>query len=134
MARKILWINPVGSDIFDAPMAEYINTVKRPETQVDVVSLKSGPEHLEYHYYESLIMVETLDLVKKAENQGYDGAVIGCFYDPGLREAREILESMPVTAPAESCLHLATTLGNSFSVSPTTRSPFARAFFAAASL
>ena len=116
MSRRILWINPVGSDLFDEPVAEYIETVKRPETEVEVVSLDKGPLHLEYHYYEALVLVETLDRLKKAEREGYDGAVIGCFYDPGLREAREILDFMPVTAPAEAGMHLAATLGNSFSI------------------
>ena len=37
-----------------------------------------------------MILPETLGLLKKAEVDGYDGAVIGCFYDPGLREAREL--------------------------------------------
>ena len=116
MSRKVLWINPVGSDFFDAPVAEYIGTVKRPETEVEVVSLSQGPLHLEYHYYEAMILPETLGLLKKAEVDGYDGAVIGCFYDPGLREARELLDRMPVTAPAEAAMHIATTLGNTFSI------------------
>lgn len=75
-----------------------------------------GPGHLEYHFYQALIMVDMLRSVKQAEREGYDGAVIGCFYDPGLRESREIVESMVVTAPAESAMHIASTLGSRFSI------------------
>jgi allantoin racemase len=113
---KILWINPVGTDLFDRPIEEFLNTAKSQETRIDVVSLKRGPLHLEYHYYEALVLADTLHQVRRAEVEGYDAAVIGCFYDPGLREAREITERLVVTAPAEASLHIATTLGHSFSI------------------
>ena len=113
---KILFIDPVGTDLFDQPIKEYLETAKRSETQVDVVSLKRGPMHIEYHYYEALILADTLHTVRKAELDGYDAAVIGCFYDPGLLEAREITEKLVVTAPAEAAMHIATTLGHSFSI------------------
>ena len=113
---KILFIDPVGTDLFDQPIKEYLETAKQPETQVDVVSLKRGPMHLEYHYYEALVLADTLHTVRKAELDGYDAAVIGCFYDPGLLEAREITEKLVVTAPAEAAMHIATTLGHTFSI------------------
>ena len=113
---KILFIDPVGTDLFDQPIKEYLETAKHPETQVDVVSLERGPMHLEYHYYEALVIADTLHTVRKAELDGYDAAVIGCFYDPGLLEAREITEKLVVTAPAEAAMHIATTLGHSFSI------------------
>ncbi|SHM86818.1 allantoin racemase [Caldanaerovirga acetigignens] len=113
---KILWINPVGTDIFDKPIEEMLNEIKRPETEVKVVSLQKGPRHLEYRYYEALVIPDTLHLIKKAENEGYDAAIIGCFYDPGLHDAREITEKMVVTAPAEACMHIAATLGHKFSI------------------
>ncbi|GAH50417.1 unnamed protein product, partial [marine sediment metagenome] len=104
---KILWIDPVGTDLFDQPIKEFLETAKGPETKLDVVSLARGPMHLEYHYYEALILTDTLHAVRKAELDGYDAAVIGCFYDPGLREAREISERLVVTAPAEAAMHIA---------------------------
>lgn len=116
MARKILWINPLGTSLFDDPIKEIFAVEKMPDTAVDVVSLERGPQHLEYHYYEALVMLDTLHVLKQGEKDGYDAAVIGCFYDPGLREAREITSRMVVTAPAEACMHIATTLGDKFSV------------------
>ena len=61
-------------------------------------------------------MTDTLHVVKKAENDGYDAVVLGCFYDLGLQEAREISDKMVVTAPAESCMLLACSLGSTFSI------------------
>ncbi|AYO31766.1 hydantoin racemase [Biomaibacter acetigenes] len=113
---KILWINPVGTDDFDKAIKDALDEIKQPQTQVDVVSLKRGPRHLEYRYYEALVIPETLHLIKQAEKDGYDAAVIGCFYDPGLHDAREIVEKMVVTAPAEACMHIAATLGHKFSI------------------
>lgn len=113
---KILWINPVGTDAYDKMFREGLAEIKQPQTQVDVVSLKKGPMHLEYRYYEALIIPETLHLIKQAENDGYDAAVIGCFYDPGLYDAKQIVDNMVVTAPEEACVHLAATMGYKFSV------------------
>jgi allantoin racemase len=72
---KILWINPVGTDDFDKAIKEALDEIKQPQTQVDVVSLKRGPRHLEYRYYEALVIPETLHLIKQAEKDGYDAAV-----------------------------------------------------------
>jgi len=118
MGKKILWINPVATDALDTVFRAEFEKVKEPDTSVDVVSLaaRPGPTHLEYNSYEVLIMPELLKLVKQAEDDGYDAAVIGCFYDPMLRAAREISQKMAVTAPAEACLHIAATLGESISV------------------
>ena len=112
---RILYINPVGTDIFDEAMLETINEVKRPDVEVKVVHLSKGPVHVEYHYYEHLNLGETLEWVRWAEKEGYDAVVIGCFYDPGLREARELV-SIPVIAPAEATMHVAATLGHRFSI------------------
>ena len=116
MTSRILWINPIGSDDFDPPMQAFLESGMHPDTKLDVVSLNRGPLHLEYHYYEALILADTLHRVKQGENEGYDAAVIGCFYDPGLREAREITNRLVVTAPAEASMHIAATLGHRFSI------------------
>ena len=113
---KIMWIDPVGTDQYCQAVREFLNLAKGPQTHIDVVSLHRGPLHLEYQYYEALILADTLHLVRKAERNGYDAAIIGCFYDPGLSEAREISELFVITAPAEATMHIATTLGHTFSI------------------
>jgi allantoin racemase len=75
-----------------------------------------GPRHLEYHYYETIVLQDLLHTVIEAERDGYDAVVIGCFYDLGLQEAREVSERMVVTAPCESSLLLAGSLGHTFSI------------------
>lgn len=112
---RILYINPVGTKIFDAEMKRILED-STDKSEVEVVSLERGPWHLEYHYYESLILVDMLHQIKKAENQGFDACVIGCFYDIGLQEAREITERMVVTAPSEATMLTACSLGDKFSI------------------
>ncbi len=116
MQKRIMWINPVGSTGFDQPVQELLETAKQRDTCIDVVSLSKGPSHLTYMYYEAYVANELLDLILRAEEEDYDAAVIGCFYDVGLWEAREITDRLVVTAPCESSLHLAATLGKRIAI------------------
>jgi allantoin racemase len=113
---RVLWINPIGTDKFDEPLREELERAKRPGTDVEVRSLSRGPHHLEYHAYEAAVVPDVLSSVIQAEREGFDAAVIGCFYDTGLRAAREVATRIAVVAPCESALHIGATLGDSFSV------------------
>lgn len=113
MTRKILNIVPVkGQGLL--PRME--TDAFAQDTEINTVTLERGPSHVEYHYYEALMLVDMLHVIKKAENDGYDAAVISCFYDPGLAEAREITQRLVVAAPCEAAVHIASTLGHKFSI------------------
>lgn len=114
--RRVLWINPLGTDAFDADMQAVFEAEKMPGTEVEVRSLERGPHHIEYHYYGALVMPDVLHMLRQAEQEGFDAAVVGCFYDPGLKEAREVVTTMPVVFPAETCSYLAATMADKFSV------------------
>lgn len=116
MQKKILYIKPTSYSTVNQETKNYLEQYKDENTVIDVINTAKGPKHLEALYYEALASTEILRLVKEGENKGYDAAIIGCFYDPVLYAAREICEHMVVTAPAESSLHLAATLGNTFSI------------------
>lgn len=113
---RVLWINPIGTDTFDDAVREELERAGRPDTEIEVRSLDRGPHHLEYHAYEAAVVPDLLAEIVVAEREGFDAAVIGCFYDTGLRAAREVATRIAVAAPCESALHIATTLGDSFSV------------------
>lgn len=114
---KILWVNPLCTDAHDEALARSFSDAVGPGTSVDVVSFdREGPSHLEYSCYEALVAPDLLGTVRWAEEAGYDAMVIGCFYDPFLRAAREVASRMVVTAPAEACLAIASTLGEKFSI------------------
>ena len=122
---KILWIDPVGSSNFHEKIKKVLGSIKRKDVEVDVVGLSKGPSHLEYKSYEPLILVETLEKVVEAERKGYDAVIIGCFDDPGLQEARELV-NIPVIGPGETCMHIASMLGHKFSVITAIREALAR--------
>jgi len=114
--NKIMYIDPVGPEGACPELIKDLEKVKRENTRIEFTCLKKGPKHLEYRYYGAIILPELLDLLKSLEKDGYDAAIIGCFYDPGLYEAKEILNRMVVTAPAESSVQIAATLGHRFSI------------------
>jgi allantoin racemase len=113
---RILWINPVGTDAFDVDTARILSEARRSNTSVHVISLPHDrPPHLEYHAYESMVIGDIVRITYALSNQ-YDAVVIGCFYDVGLREAREVSGRAVVTAPCQSSLAIASQLGNAFSI------------------
>jgi allantoin racemase len=115
MAQKVLYIDPVGVEVVQEGFQSLVS-LKRAETELAMVTLPQGPAHLEYRYYEALVLVDILHLVMEAEQQGFDAAVIGCFYDVGLQAAREVAERMVIVAPCEASVHIASTLGDRFSI------------------
>lgn len=84
-------------------------------TEVRVLDVPTGPSSIESAYEEMLAIPATLDLIMACERDGFDAAIIGCFGDPGLEAARELV-SMPVVGPCESSMLLAASLGHKFSV------------------
>ena len=115
MNQKILYIDPVGVEVVAAGR-DFLSSQKQEGTELTMVTLPRGPEHLEYRYYEALVLVDILHLVQEAEQQGFDATVIGCFYDVGLQAAREVAKRMAVVAPCEAAVHMAATLGHKFSI------------------
>lgn len=111
---RLLYIAPVRIDDF-SPEREFEDFI-RPENHLSMVGFSRGPLHLEYHYYEALVLPDLVHTVVLAEQQGFDAAVIGCFYDLGLDACREMTEKMVVTAPCESSTLLAASLGSQFSI------------------
>jgi allantoin racemase len=84
-------------------------------TNVDVLDVDTGPVSIESAYEEALAVPATVELIVQCEKDGYDAAIIGCFGDPGLEPARELV-SMPVIGPCEASLLLAAGLGHKFSI------------------
>ena len=119
MEKRILYINPVRDD--DPQEMAILTRVVDAQTQLEYRSLRTGPEHLQYKIYRAAILMQLLAMIKQAENEGFDAVIVGCFLDPGLEEGREITENTLVVGPGEASMHIAATLGNSFSVLVTHR-------------
>lgn len=84
-------------------------------TEVEVRDVPDGPDSIESAYEELLSVPATLEGVRQAERDGFDAVIVGCFGDPGLEAARELV-SIPVVGPGESSMLLAASLGHRFTV------------------
>lgn len=89
---------------------EYLREIADPRTEVDYAQVEVGPPAIESEADAVLAGPEILRLVREAEADGCDAAIIWCGGDPALEAARELVE-MPVIGPGESMTALASTLG-----------------------
>ena len=112
---RIMIINPNTSQSMTDHIREELMPIKRSDTELTVTCPDKGPETIESAYDEAYAIPPTLDLVKKANQQGYDAVILACFSDPGLHAAREI-STIPVIGIEESSFHVAAMLGAKFSI------------------
>ncbi|MFX0117025.1 MAG: aspartate/glutamate racemase family protein [Candidatus Hodarchaeota archaeon] len=84
---KILVINPNTSETNRQILIDTLAPYQEPDTVIDVVNAKRGPEGLESYYHKQIQGAEILPMVKKAEEDGYDGVVIACYGDPGTADS-----------------------------------------------
>lgn len=81
---------------------------------VEIVRVDSGPLTIENCVEEAFAASSYLSKIYSLQNS-YDAFVVGCFGDPGLRAAKELISKL-VVGPAESTLHLAAQLADEFIV------------------
>jgi allantoin racemase len=86
------------------------------DVDVSVRDVPTGPASIESAYEEYLSVAPTAALLRDAEEEGFDAAVLGCFGDPGLDALREVTTRMPVVGPGEAAFHVAAMLGDSFGI------------------
>lgn len=80
---------------------------------VDVVDSSEGVLSIESEVEHEWCVQSLLRLLRTHEDD-YDGFVIGCFGDPGLAAARELVDK-PVVGPASSTFHTAAQIADQFS-------------------
>lgn len=90
--------------------------VGRPDSELVIKAPTIGTNEFRYsvvgHMYADMLRTtEMVEGIMQAERTGYDGAVIGCFGDPGL-DVLEALVDIPVAGPAKSALILGQAVGN----------------------
>jgi Asp/Glu/hydantoin racemase len=92
--------------------------VKQADTELVYRFPRLGLTGLEgemHSYLHHLAAGEIFHAVVQAERDGFDGALIACFHDPMLREARQAV-NIPVVGFGESSMVLATLMGQKFGV------------------
>jgi allantoin racemase len=112
---KIIVINPNTSRSMTDHIRQELLPLKRPDTELTVTCPAKGPDTIECAYDEALAVPPTLELIRQANREGYQAAIIACFSDPGLQAAKEI-STVPVIGIQEASLHVAAMLGARFSI------------------
>jgi len=107
-------INPIADSRGNKTDGDYLKKIARKDTVIEVVNIEKGPKTIESFYDKAFALPEILRIAKEIKNQ-YDGIMINCFADPGLKAAREIC-NIPVAGPGESAMILASMLGHNFSI------------------
>ncbi|MFF1818125.1 aspartate/glutamate racemase family protein [Kribbella sp. NPDC058245] len=108
-------INPNTTASMTAKIGACAQAVAGPGVTVDATSPRHGPAAIESHTDAALAVPGVLSEITAGEAAGYDGYVIACFGDPGLKPARELARG-PVVGIAEAAMRTATYLGRGFSV------------------
>ena len=114
--KRVLWLNSVGHDQYDQDMLRLFLQEADPDTEVTVQSWAQRPRRLEHNAYGAPVLPGCLRQLRRAEQEGFGAAVMGCFHDPGLKAIRELVTALPVVFPQETCVSLAATMGDPFSI------------------
>lgn len=96
-------------------LTEYAQQIVSPGTQVTIGWMEKTSSLLSSHFLGMLNDVWVTRDILYAQEAGYDGAIIGPHWDPGLYAAREAA-TIPVAGPLESSIMLAQTLGRRFAI------------------
>lgn len=98
---KIKVIIPVSTDKWNENVESGYRRLKRPETSIEIIHLKQGPEAIQSEYDEANVTPLILQEVIQAAQGHVDATIIYCFSDPALFAAREI-STLPVLGIGES--------------------------------
>ena len=125
MKLCIVNIVPIPDDYAEASMRGYEQACRRvlhADTELAFRAPKTGPSlgaaGLEYHrnpYFEHLIGGAVVDTILAAADDGFDGFVVNCFDDPGVKQVRSLID-VPVLGLSEPTFRWAASLGERLGV------------------
>ena len=107
--------------LYRKTLAEHARAVMGSEAAVSVHGLRPGTyaegcapiDAIKYRYVAQVHELQICDAALVAEREGFDAVAIGCFFDPGLRAARSLV-NIPVAGLGETCALVACSLGRKF--------------------
>ncbi len=106
---------------YAAMLQDHAARVCAPDTTVEVHGVRPGSypagltpiEATRFPWSNHVLATQIAYNAAQAERQGFDAMAISCFFDPGLREARSLVD-IPVVSMCETALMLGTSLGGRF--------------------
>ena len=111
---KILVLNPFAGGMQEL---ERCRQVAGPDTEIvfEDISDVYPLSYVTYIYYRHRCADAVAERACRAQEEGFDALFICCCYDPGLWEARELVD-IPVTAAFEAGCHYANAISQRYSV------------------
>ncbi len=116
--HKILWQSstPIsGLPAYAEAIKRHAKKILGPDFELNIRGVDRGSLDLHFNYVQYLNDYNILNSLIRAEAEGYDAVAIGCFFDPVINEAREILH-IPILSLAETGMLFACMYGQKFSV------------------
>lgn len=103
---------------YEGMLRDHARRICGPDTVVDVHGVRPGTypggmapiEMIRYRWADHLLTVQVVENVMRAEREGYDAVAISCFLDPGLEQARGVVD-IPVVSSCETALLVSSTVG-----------------------
>jgi Asp/Glu/hydantoin racemase len=106
---------------YSAMLRDHARRICGADTVVDLHGLAPGtyPEGMapidmvRYRWAHHLAFMQIVENAMCAQREGYDAVAISCFVDPGLEEARSVVD-IPVVSSLETALLVSSTIGRAF--------------------
>jgi len=107
--------------LYRKTIAEHAASVMGQDAKVSVHGLRPGTytegcapiDAIKYRYVATVHELQVCDAALVAEREGFDAFALGCFFDPGLRAARSLVD-IPVVGLGETCALVACSLARKF--------------------
>ena len=107
--------------LYRKTIAEHASAVMGNDAAVSVHGLRPGTyaegcapiDAIKYRYVAAINELQVCDAALVAEREGFDALALGCFFDPGLRAARSLV-NIPVLGLGETCALVACSLARKF--------------------
>jgi allantoin racemase len=102
-------------------LGEHARRICGADTVVDLHGLRPGTypsgmapiDMSRYRWAHHLGALQLVENAMQAEREGYDAVAVSCFLDPGLDEARSVVD-IPIVTSCETALLVSSTVGRSF--------------------
>ncbi|UCF91667.1 MAG: Asp/Glu racemase [Desulfobacterales bacterium] len=111
---RVLLVNPNTTVAMTESIATCARRYARADTEIAALNPTKGPVSIEGYFDEAIATEAVLELLIRHRGC-FDAYIIGCFGDPGLFAAREIMTA-PVIGMAEAAMLTACTLGYRFAI------------------
>ncbi len=108
-AVRILFIHPMGTDMYNRLTLDLLAPAAAPGTEIEVRHLPGLPE-TPFVPEAELWREDFFEAVRAAERDGFDAAVSACSSDPLVKEAKQLV-NIPVIGPFEALARTAPSLG-----------------------